>query len=65
MVKVCQDENILFPLIILLLSIPLMSRNACKGENGGKSPEDWRFELDAKSGPLETGDLGKIGERWR
>ena len=21
----------------------------------------WRFELDAKRGPLETGDFGKIG----
>ena len=21
----------------------------------------WRFELDAKSGPLETGDFGEIG----
>ena len=22
----------------------------------------WRFELDAKSGPLETGDFGEIGD---
>ena len=22
----------------------------------------WRFELDAKRGPLETGDFGEIGE---
>ena len=30
--------------------IPLMSRNACNGENGKnveKSPEGWRFKLDS------------------
>ena len=36
----------------------LMSRNACDGE---KSPEGWRFKLDAKSGPLESGDFSDFG----
>ena len=39
-----------------------MSRNACNGENGEKSPEGWRFKLDAKSGPLESGDFGGNGD---
>ena len=78
---------------------PLMSRNACNGENGendkrprpletgnfgengdcseignfGKNRQKcmqwqkwqkiashWRFQLDAKSGPLEAGDFGDI-----
>ena len=38
-----------------------MSRNACNGENGKKSPEGWQFKLDAKSGPLESGDFGEKG----
>ena len=43
-----------------------MSRNACNGENGEKSPEGWRIKLDAKSGPLESGDFGKNGKfGWR
>ena len=33
-----------------------MSRNACNGENGEKSPEGWKFKLGAKSGFLENGD---------
>lgn len=33
-----------------------MSRNAFNGENGEKSPEGWKFKLDAKSGLLENGD---------
>ena len=40
-----------------------MSRNACNGENSKKFRKIaslWRFELDAKRGPLETGDIGKI-----
>ena len=43
----------------------LMSRNACNGE---KSPEGRRLKLDARSGPLEGGDLsetGKIWQKWR
>ena len=36
-----------------------MSRNTCNSENGEKSPEGWRFKLDVKSGPLESGDFGK------
>ena len=36
----------------------LMSRNAC---NGGKLPEGWPFKLNAKSGPLESGDFGDFG----
>ena len=37
-----------------------MSRNACNGENGEKITRLWRFELDAKSGPLErAGDNGE------
>jgi len=27
-----------------------------------KTPEGWRFKLDAKSGPLESGDFGKKAE---
>ena len=27
-----------------------------------KTPEGWRFKLDAKSGPLESGDFGKNAE---
>ena len=40
-----------------------MSRNACNSENIKKFRKIaslWRFELDAKRGPLETGDIGKI-----
>ena len=40
----------------------LVSRNACNGENGKNSREGWRFKLDAKSGPLESGDFGEIGD---
>ena len=39
-----------------------MSTNACNGENGKKLPASWWFELDAKSGPLETGDFGENGD---
>ena len=38
----------------------LMSRNACNGENGEKSPE---VELDTKRGPLEAGDFGENRQR--
>ena len=55
--------------VLLRLSGPfaaLMSRNACNGENGetGKKyiASRWRFELDAKSGPLEAGDFGENGD---
>ena len=27
-----------------------------------KNRQPWRFELDAKSGPLESGDFGEIGD---
>ena len=37
----------------------LVSRNAC---NGGKLTEGWRFKLNAKSGPLESGNFGEIGD---
>ena len=39
-------------------NISLMSRNACDCENSEKSPEGWRFKLDAKSDPEESGDNG-------
>ena len=42
-----------------------MFRNACNGENGKnveKSPEGWRFKLNAESGPLESGHFGEIGD---
>ena len=44
---------------------PLMSRDACNGENGKKSPEGWRFKLYAKIGPLESGDFGENGKIWQ
>ena len=38
-------------------------------QNGEKSPESWRINLDAKSGPFESGDFAekdKISpEGWR
>ena len=43
----------------------LMFRNERKGENGlngKKSPEGWRFKLDAKRGPFESGKFGKNGK---
>ena len=40
----------------------LMSRNACSGENGEKSSEGWRFKLDTKSDPLESGDVDDNGD---
>ena len=40
----------------------LMAKNACNGGNGEKSPEGWRFKLDAKSGFLESGNFGENGE---
>ena len=33
--------------------------NACNGENGEKSPDSWRFKLDIKSDPVESGDFGE------
>ena len=36
-----------------------MSKNACNGENGEKSPDRCRFKLDAKSGPLKGADFGE------
>ena len=30
--------------------------------NWRKITSRWRFELDAKSGPLEPGDFGEIGD---
>ena len=36
-----------------------MSRNAYNGE---KLTEGWRFKLNAKSGPLESGNFGEIGD---
>ena len=27
-----------------------------------KMPEDWQFKLDAKSGPLDSGDFGNFGK---
>ena len=33
-----------------------------KWRNWRKIASCWRFELDAKSGPLEAGDFGKNGE---
>ena len=44
---------------------PLMSRDACNGENGKKSPEGWRFKFYAKIGPLESGDFGENGKIWQ
>ena len=42
-----------------------MFRNERTGENGTnskKSPEGWRFKLDAKRGPFEIGKFGKNGK---
>ena len=39
-----------------------MSRNACNGENGKKCQKAGHSELDAKSGPMESGDFGKNAE---
>ena len=33
-----------------------------KWRNWRKIASRWRFELDAKSGPLEAGDFGEIGD---
>ena len=33
-----------------------------KWRNWRKIASRWRFELDAKSGPLEAGDFGKNGD---
>ena len=33
-----------------------------KWRNWRKIASLWRFELDAKSGPLEAGDFGEIGD---
>ena len=38
-----------------------MSRNACNGENGEKSPAAGDLNW-GKSGPLEAGDFGEIGD---
>ena len=40
-----------------------MSKIACYDKNCEKSPDSWRFKVDAKSrGPFESGDFGENGK---
>ena len=48
-------------IVAKLAILSKIARNACNGENGKKTASRWRFELDAKSVPLEAGDFGEIG----
>ena len=46
--------------VAILAKLAILAKMA--NLDGEKSPEGWRLKLDAKSGPLESGDFGEIGD---
>ena len=55
----CMPKVAPFKVVILPILVKIANLD---GKNGERAPEGWQFKLDAKSGPLESGEKGENGD---
>ena len=63
MPKVAPWRLAILAKMAILVKLAILAKSPCmQWRNWRKITSLWRFELDAKSGPLEAGDFGEIGD---